>query len=418
VTSLVFVHTADCHLDSPFKGIGREESAVAERLRNAQRGVFDDLVNLCIEREAAFLVIAGDLFDAEERSLTTRVRLREAFRKLGSAGIRVFIATGNHDSLGETRERTEWPENVHLFSAGRPETVVWPEERPRVALTGISYARRAVEENLAATFPPPREGLFNIAVLHCNVDGDPAHDNYAPCRLDELLRSGYDYWALGHIHAGRVLAETPALVVYPGCIQGRHIAETGEKGAVVVSVDLRDGKAQVERVGLERIRWLREEVVLSGEESREDLLERLRERSAALVASVEPRIEGLIVRWRLAGRLGFDRPDLEGVLDSLREMAFESDPFVWPEALDAAGVVEPFDLSELAGEESPRGDLVRLVERLRADRAEMDRLRELLLEKVGPPQLGREIEEPACLEEILEEALSLGLELLAGPRGR
>lgn len=419
-----FVHTADCHLDTPFAGVGREDPALAARLRDMQREVFDDLINLCIDRKAAFLVIAGDLFDVAERSLTTRVRLRDAFRRLEANEVAVFLATGNHDHLADTKRGLEsLPENVRIFSSEHPESFFWPEEQPRASITGISFGRPAIDENLATNFPPPPDVPFNVAVLHCNVDGDPAHDNYAPCRLDDLLRSGYSYWALGHVHERRILAEKPGVVVYPGCLQGRQIRETGEKGATVVHVD-EGGVAHVEFAPLDRVRWIQAQADAGDVESDVELAERLRQHASDLAAEAPSRVQALVIRWRLAGRLACDAAAVRRVLDSLRESASDGRLFIWPESIDVSQTVPPFAPGELAGEQTPRGDLVREVERVRADPAELESLRALLLEQAGPPELADELRqtrqtqrapEPA-IEAILDEALRLGVDLLSRPR--
>ena len=62
------------------------------------------------------------------------------------------------------------------------------------------------------------------------------HANYAPCTVDDLTAKGYDYWALGHVHHRAVLHQNPD-VVFPGIFQGRHIRETGPKGAYLVTVE-------------------------------------------------------------------------------------------------------------------------------------------------------------------------------------
>ena len=66
-----FVHAADIHLDSPMLGLEQHESAPAERLRGATRRALENLVTLCIEEEAQFLLIAGDLYDGDWRDYNT-----------------------------------------------------------------------------------------------------------------------------------------------------------------------------------------------------------------------------------------------------------------------------------------------------------------------------------------------------------
>ena len=58
-----FVHAADLHLDSPFAGVGTLREGLAERLQDASLEAWDALVDCCIDEQAEFLVLAGDLFD-------------------------------------------------------------------------------------------------------------------------------------------------------------------------------------------------------------------------------------------------------------------------------------------------------------------------------------------------------------------
>ena len=91
-----FVHAADLHLDTPFKGIGSTAPFVAEQLREASLAAFDSLVELCLERRAAFLVVAGDVYDGPERGLRAQLRFRDGLARLSDAGISSFVVHGNH----------------------------------------------------------------------------------------------------------------------------------------------------------------------------------------------------------------------------------------------------------------------------------------------------------------------------------
>jgi DNA repair exonuclease SbcCD nuclease subunit len=95
--------------------------------------------------------------------------------------------------------------------------------------------------------------MFNIGVLHTALEGNAAHANYAPCALEELHAKGYQYWALGHVHEYRVW-EGRSAIVFPGNLQGRHIRETGPRGAVMVTVD-EAGTVGIERVYVDVLRW-------------------------------------------------------------------------------------------------------------------------------------------------------------------
>ena len=58
-----FVHAADLHLDTPFSGIRETAPEVSDALRSASLEAFDGLVDLAIEREAAFVLFSGDFDD-------------------------------------------------------------------------------------------------------------------------------------------------------------------------------------------------------------------------------------------------------------------------------------------------------------------------------------------------------------------
>jgi DNA repair exonuclease SbcCD nuclease subunit len=89
-----------------------------------------------------------------------------------------------------------------------------------------------------------------------------------------LTSKGYDYWALGHIHNREEVLRDP-FVVFPGNIQGRHIRETGAKGATLVTVEGGEITAITHRP-LDVLRWAHCQVDLDGCESSDDMYERVR----------------------------------------------------------------------------------------------------------------------------------------------
>ena len=85
-----FVHAADLHLDSPFKGLldlPREFEHLAETIRDATFKAFDSLVRLCIDEKADFLLVAGDVYGDADRSLRAQIRFREGLARLNDKGI-------------------------------------------------------------------------------------------------------------------------------------------------------------------------------------------------------------------------------------------------------------------------------------------------------------------------------------------
>lgn len=86
--SFSFIHAADLHLDSPFKGLGQQLQdypEIVETLREATFTAFNNLINLCLDRSVDFLLVAGDVYDGADRSLRAQLRFRDGLRRLDEA---------------------------------------------------------------------------------------------------------------------------------------------------------------------------------------------------------------------------------------------------------------------------------------------------------------------------------------------
>ena len=292
-----FIHAADVHLDSPLRGLERYEGAPLAEIRGASRRAFENLVELCIRTNVDFLLIAGDLYDGALKDFNAVLYFVKWMVRLREAGIRVFLVRGNHDPANWFSRHAPLPDNVYEFPANRAATVCLDELR--VALHGRSYPRRDVQENLAVGYPAPVSGYFNIGLLHTALDGREGHDGYAPCTVDELAAKGYDYWALGHVHAWEVIRSEGSLIVFPGNLQGRHIRETGAKGCALVQVDAA-GAVGVEPCFVDLLRWVVVEVNAGGAVDPDALLERTRTALQTALAGAEGRM--LAARLLVTGR--------------------------------------------------------------------------------------------------------------------
>jgi len=289
-----FLHAADIHLDSPLRGLSAYPGAPADRLRSATRDAFAELVGFAIQERVAFLIIAGDLYDGGWRDFNTGIYFTSEASRLAREGIQIILLRGNHDAESQITKSLRLPENVKLFGARRPGTIRLEEFG--VALHGQSYARRDVNENLAAAYPEPVAGALNIGVLHTALAGDSKHQPYARCSLDELRARGYDYWALGHVHERRILSEDP-YVVFPGNLQGRSIRETGAKGAVLVTCeDLQ--VTGVEEINFDVVRWTLLRVDAAGAADPDAVLARAR---SGMERAVEEADRPLAARVEIGG---------------------------------------------------------------------------------------------------------------------
>jgi exonuclease SbcD len=374
-----FMHAADLHVDSPFRGMSALPAAIRERVRESTFRALDGLVELALRERVDFVVISGDVYDAADRSLRAQLRLQSALGRLASGGVPVFVAHGNHDPADGRAARLDWPESVRFFAADRVETfrVELPGRGPVAEVHGRSFGAAAVRDNLALGFREAARtaGLYQIAVLHANVDGDEEHDNYAPCSLRDLTASGFDYWALGHIHTRRVLHERP-WVVYPGNLQGRSVRETGPRGCYIADVD-DAGETKLAFHALDDVRWAVERIDIAPFETEQELLGEL----GAAVGRVQAEAEGraAVVRLVLDGRgplhaaLRAGSGGAEEWATLLREEALEraaagADDWVWIESVEDA-TAPAVRIDELLAEPNFLGELLRQGRELLEDEA-------------------------------------------------
>ena len=349
---LRFVHAADLHLDSPFTGLkSAAPDNVARLLYEATFDAYTNIIDLCISERVDALLVAGDIYDSADRSFRAQHRFIAGLQQLDNAGIRSFVCHGNHDPLDGWEARLDYPPSCHRFGSEFEAVPVFADEPDRAVVHGISYPTRDVYDNLALRLGWVDDGPFSIGLMHANVDNNPGHDLYAPCSLDDLVRSGIDYWALGHVHTRQVLSERSPTVVYPGNSQGRHPNETGARGAYLVEVD-DDRSVQMEFRAMDTVRWERTRIDIGAIETEQELLDALDERMLLLLDTADGR--PVIARVTLSGRGELHRflrraYSAAAMTENLNENWVSRTPFLWCERIDVE-TASPFDRSaRLAG---------------------------------------------------------------------
>ncbi|MBP1968971.1 DNA repair exonuclease SbcCD nuclease subunit [Virgibacillus natechei] len=226
-----FLHAADLHLDSPFRGLADTPDPIFQEILESTFVALDRLVQTALDKEVDFVLMAGDLFDNEKQSLKAQVRLRRAFEQLQRHNIQVYLSYGNHDYINGNIHPVTYPDNVHIFPDEKVRQFTYVKaDGTEAAIYGFSYENRGVLTNKTDEYEVINSSIpFHIAMLHGSIKSNTEHDVYAPFQLSDLTKGNFDYWALGHIHQREMLKEDPP-IVYPGNIQGRNRKETGEKG--------------------------------------------------------------------------------------------------------------------------------------------------------------------------------------------
>jgi len=406
-----FLHAADLHLDSPLRGLARHDDAPVDEIRRSARRAFERLVETAKDRQVAFVILAGDIFDGDRPDMNTALFFRNRLSELAEAGIPVFLLHGNHDAANAVSHGVDLPEGVFRFGSAAPDSFTLETAGGPVTLHGQSFAEAMESRNLAAGYPAPVPGHLNIGVLHTALDGRPGHEPYAPCSLGDLSGKGYDYWALGHVHAREVVARDP-WIVYPGNLQGRHVRETGPKGACLVTVETGHVVA-ADFLDLDVFRWADRAVDVSDAETLDGVVAGIRADLAAAVRGADGR--PLAVRLRLIGDTAL-HAQIAAAHRELRERVLVA-------AFDAArGSVW---LESMRAETRPIGDgsapnaddIAELMAVLEELRGEPETLKEMVRAVAGPladklPDGSRGIgaiaamEDPQAARDLADEAIA------------
>jgi DNA repair exonuclease SbcCD nuclease subunit len=393
------------------RGLSRYETAPVDTIRGATRIALQNLVDLAISESAKFLLIAGDLYDGDWKDYSTGIFLSRELGRLGAHGIKVIFAAGNHDAESQITKSLVLPDNMIILGTSKPETVELPELN--VVIHGQGFATQHITKNLVLEFPQGHPGKLNIGLLHTSLNGREGHGTYAPCTLSELTSKGYQYWALGHVHNAEEVCRDP-WVVYPGCIQGRHIRETGSKGCRVVTVE--DGEiVSAEPRGLDVFRWANVSVELTDVESMDELPQLVN--NALRVVLEESAGKPVGVRVSFVGATPI-APQLSADFDELEQQVRAIAAGMGSDSLWVEKVLLMVDtkqlLADVMADEGPLGDLVRellsrppLIGEIQGLAQVVAELNSKLLPDAGPTRGGLDLASDELIERLVIEARQL-----------
>lgn len=328
--SMTFIHAADLHLDSPFVGLKYLPTQLFEKMRESTFLALSRLITFAIKEQVDFVLLSGDLYDGEERSLKAQLRLKKEFDRLHAAGIEVYVIHGNHDHLGGKWLDLEWPDNVHVFSSEYVEMKVFLKNgAPLAYIYGYSYPARSVTENMTTHYvKQDNASVYHIGMLHGSIEGNKDHDVYCPFKVNELINKDFDYWALGHIHKRQLLHESNPIIAYSGNIQGRHRKESDEKGFYLVEMNEEASTASF--ISTEEVIWADAEVSVDGLHNISELIQQCEE----IIGEIRQnqRSTCLTISFTGTGDLATSletSQTVQDIMDALNDDESDSSRFVW-----------------------------------------------------------------------------------------
>ncbi len=307
-----FAHIADCHLGA----FGRDP-----KLREYNLKAFERSIDISIERDVDFIVIAGDLFHNPHPDMDVVNRAVQVLMKARREGIRIYSVYGSHDfniaraSLIDVLESAEVFKKVVNYLEGENRLTL-EEDRSGVSIAGLSGRKNRADVSYfeSIDFSLPEKDDESIFVFHTPIaELKPAEIHEERSVPVSSLPEGFDYYAGGHIH--KKIVDDERSIYYPGPTFGANYTdlERDERGFFIVD------DWEIEYVAFEEPK-----IVLKRIDAEGLNVEELEERLEALY---EREIEGDILLLKVKGTLAQGEPsniDFNEVKRRLKDQGFET----------------------------------------------------------------------------------------------
>ncbi|MFL6230137.1 MAG: exonuclease SbcCD subunit D [Pyrinomonadaceae bacterium] len=247
-----FLHIADIHL-------GCRRYNLDERTKDFARAWLDVVDDHAIANRVDFVLISGDFFNARRVEPEAMNHAVAGLERLRAAGIPVVAIEGNHDQHeADSVSRFSWMRSLSRWGFLKllePDTAEgfrlapWDDAEGRGSYVDIAGARifgthwfgtsanAAIPLLVDALREARSEGLFNILMLHTDVEGQLNRPNIPALSVEKMkeLKGLVDYVALGHTHK-RFEIENWAF--NPGSLEAVSIDEyREERGLYLVEID-------------------------------------------------------------------------------------------------------------------------------------------------------------------------------------
>ena len=220
-----FAHLADCHIGG-WKDIELKELSIK---------AFENAVNICINENVGFLLIAGDLFNTSLPSIDLIKRTAEILNKLKEADIDAYIIPGSHDFSPSGKTMIDVLENAGLMvnvMKIKDNKLLFTHDKTGVKITGLVGLRSSLDryyyENLDFSNLENEDG-FKIFMLHNTINELKPKDLEKVEGLPmNLLPKGFDYYAAGHVHYIKESEYDKGKLIYPGPLFPNNFKELEE----------------------------------------------------------------------------------------------------------------------------------------------------------------------------------------------
>lgn len=231
-------------MGSKFKYLGDRAPLHREQLKK----VLVRIVELAVEEKVGIVLVAGDLFDSNNISVSIIEFVKNQFKILQDNLIKVCLLAGTHDSLepGSIYARENFAkefDNIYVFLGQENfefldmDLTVWGKsnQHPKSKETPIIKFDRSNTK-------------FNILMAHGSVqiEGKSAKDDY-PIEFSQIKNCGMDYVAMGHWHSTGDYSQGDVKCCYSGSPEMLDIDQKGAGNVVLGTIEDKN-KVNIESV--------------------------------------------------------------------------------------------------------------------------------------------------------------------------
>ena len=288
-----FLHSADWQIGKVFKFVDTETMGV---LQEARLNAINKLGNIAIDRELEFVVVAGDVYDAENLSVRSENQPLERMRKFST--IQWYLLPGNHDphrpnGLWDRLRKRGLPQNVHICNQAQPVSI--DANNVYILPAPLHYKSTLRDPTAYMDSVDLPDQCIRIGLAHGSITtfGSGEAKNYI--NPERYKTSGLAYLAMGDWHGQR---QINSRCWYSGTPEIDGFGVDGGGKALIVAAHTGSQKPEVESVDTTEFNWetLKEKIYNS-----EDI-DSLRDK----LSNLGPNLERILVRLNVEGAISLE----------------------------------------------------------------------------------------------------------------
>ena len=246
-----FIHTSDWQIGKVFHYV---DADVAALLRAARIECIDTLGNVAVARNINHVVVAGDVYDAENLTALSLNQPLERMRRFSS--VHWYLLPGNHDphrphGLWDRIVRNGAPNNVHILLEQKPCRI--DSDRFALLPAPLFHKQSLSDPTSYMNDCETPDGYARVGIAHGSITefGSGTTPNLISSNRPHDARLAY--LALGDWHGQKMINQR---CWYSGTPETDAFSVDYGGKALVVEIDSADDNPRVEEISTGKFSWM------------------------------------------------------------------------------------------------------------------------------------------------------------------